>query len=83
MEIFGSIWDWITEQLGWMLEKAVDFLPDSPFTAISNSPVAEFLPYLNWIVPLDFIITSGTLWLTAIGVYYAYSVILRWIKAID
>lgn len=60
------------------------FLPDSPFQKaiyfIVNQP---FLKYLNWLIPIDTFITIGGYWLTAIGCYYIYQVILRWIKAVE
>ena len=65
-------------------EFLVTFLPFSPFKRIidhiGNIPYIE---YIGWFVPIDEIILLLMYWTTAIGVYYAYSIALRWIKAID
>jgi len=79
MDIFNSIANVLKSALSWVCA----LLPDSPFQAIDNSAVAQYLPYINWFIPFDFVVTTLSLWLVAIGVYYAYSVILRWVKAIE
>jgi hypothetical protein len=58
-------------------------LPDSPFKLLDNTPIAPLLPYINWFIPFDFMVATFTAWLVAITVYYIYSVILRWVKAIN
>ena len=42
-----------------------------------------YLGYLNWVIPVSQMLTIGTAWLVAIGLYYLYSVIARWIKLIQ
>ena len=79
MDIFNSIANVLKSALSWVCA----LLPDSPFQAIDNSAVSQYLPYINWFIPFDFVVTTLSLWLVAIGVYYAYSVILRWVKAIE
>ncbi|MNP69293.1 hypothetical protein D3C76_1653680 [compost metagenome] len=58
-------------------------LPPSPFQLIDNSPISEFLGGLNYFVPISFFISSGTAWLTAIGLYYIAQIVMRWLKAIE
>lgn len=58
-------------------------LPDSPFQMLDNSPVAPYLKSLNWIVPVNFMISTMELWLAAIAVYYIYQAVLRWARAIS
>jgi hypothetical protein len=66
--------------LSWIL----NLLPLSPFTdIISSMEQLPFLGYLNWFVPVGKMLAVGTAWLVAIGVYYLYSVIARWIKLIS
>lgn len=65
--------------LSWVL----NLLPDSPFQQLSNSPVQPYLAALNWIVPVNFMISTLELWLAAIAVYYVYQAVLRWIRAIS
>lgn len=79
MEIFNSIMKAIKDLLIWVL----DFLPSSPFQALDNSPVAQYLPYINWFMPLPFMLSTMELWLTAVAAYYIYSAILRWVKAVS
>lgn len=61
----------------------LSFLPKSPFVLLDNSPVAEFLGYFNWIIPINSMLSIGEAWLFAIGVFYIYSIALRWVKAIE
>ena len=42
-----------------------------------------YLGYLNYFLPISQIIAIGEAWLVAIGLFYAYQIILRWIKAIE
>lgn len=77
--------------LSWMnelLEKFLDFvlalLPLSPFTEVIDSlESVPYLGYLNWFIPVGTCLKIGTLWLSAIIIFYIYSIILRWIKAIQ
>lgn len=73
-----SILSNLMNALTWVIE----LLPDSPFQAISNADVNEFMGGLNWIIPLDKIVAELELWLTAVVIFYAYQIILRWIRAI-
>lgn len=75
----NSLWDIITDAMTWV----VNLLPDSPFQAISNSDVSEFMVGLNWIFPITEILAIMQLWTSAIMVFYIYQAILRWIKAIE
>ena len=83
MEVFGEIWNWICDTLYELLKSIIDLLPDSPFTMLSKSPIADYLPYINYFVDFEFIVNTLLLWLIAVAGYYTYSVILRMIKTID
>lgn len=83
MDIFSSIWDWLCGFLSDCLEFLVDFLPDSPFKLLDYTPIQPYLKYINWVIPLDFIVNVLSAWLICISTYYVWSVVLRWIKAID
>jgi len=80
---FHSLLQNIIDGLGEALEWVIDLLPDSPFNLIDNSAISDYLGAFNWIVPMDQIIAILQLWVSAILVYYAWVVVLRWIKAID
>ena len=72
MKLFSNLVNWV-----------IGFLPDSPFVMIDNSPVSKFLGYLNYFLPIDFMISTAEAWLAAVVVYYLYSAVLRWIKAVS
>ena len=83
MDIFGEIWNWLCDTLVSLLQSIVDLLPDSPFSLLDNTPIKPYLTAINWVIPIEFMINTLTLWLVAIAAYYTWSVLLRWIKAID
>lgn len=59
-------------------------LPVSPFTTViesfSNIP---WLAQLNWFFPVSECIAVLEVWIVAVGLYYIYSAIMRWIKIIS
>lgn len=58
-------------------------LPKSPFVYLDMIPeVAATLGYVNYFVPISTCLVIAEGWLTCIGVYYIYSLALRWVKAI-
>jgi len=74
----------------WLFSKALNLifsiLPNSPFLEVSknyDSSVSEYMPYLAWILPIKPMIAILVAWLSAMSIYYVYSVIMRWIKLID
>lgn len=77
--MLDTLTGWLTSALKWV----ISVLPDSPFKLLDNSPIKSLLPYINWFIPFDFVVSTLELWLAAIAVYYIYSVILRWVKAIN
>lgn len=67
-----------------ILIKFISLLPGSPFTAFINSiPSIPYLGYINYFVPISQMIAIGQAWLTAIGIFYLYQAVLRWLKAIE
>lgn len=78
-----DIIQWLGEQLENIASWVLWLLPDSPFQMLNNSVIAPYLGYINWILPLDFVVSTLSLWLVAVAGYYIYSMILRWIKAVD
>lgn len=84
MDIFTNIFNALANLVMKFFNALLSLLPQSPFVTFLNAMEQwEFLKTLNWIVPIGTFISIGTAWLTAIGVYYAWSVVLRWIKAIE
>lgn len=73
----------ISDAFNGLIEGIVAALPRSPFADfISEFSNLPFLSYLNWFFPVRACLTVMTAWLTAIGLFYLYSVIMRWVKLI-
>lgn len=76
--------DWFLELLNKFGNMIVSVLPTSPvqryLSAFDDLP---YLSWLNWFIPVSSILVVMETWLTAIALFYLYSIILRWIKAID
>lgn len=82
--IFNEITDFF-ENVGDMI---LSLLPDSPFQSIlsgisQNEVVSDILGYVNKILPISEACAAMTVWLVAIGVFYAYQALLRWTNNID
>lgn len=96
MEILETIAGWIEVLENWLepikkifgflksiVSWAVSFLPHSPFTAFLDAMESlPYLNYLNWFIPVSTFIAIGEAWLVAIGIFYSWSIVLRWIKAV-
>ena len=79
-DIGNNILNWVQDKASFLL----NFLPTSPFRkAIDLIGTIPYLEEINWFIPIDDCILVLMWWGTAIGLYYAYMIILRWIKAID
>lgn len=76
--------DFMTSIIEKFLDWVLKLLPTSPFTsfieACGNLP---YLGWLNWFIPVGQMIAIGEAWLIAIGLFYLYSIVLRWIRAIE
>lgn len=58
-------------------------LPLSPFQEfIDRFRGIPFLGWLNWFVPVGEILTVLGVYLTAVGLFYGYSILLRWLKVL-
>lgn len=66
------------------LQAVLSLFPLSPFReVIQELGSLPYLGYINWFVPVGDFVKIGTVWLTAIAAYYAWSIIARWIKLIS
>ena len=75
--------EWMQTMLDKFLDSLIKVLPVSPFMDfIDELDKLPYLNYLNWFVPVGTLIGIGSAWLVAIGVYYMYSILARWIKLI-
>ena len=82
-DIFIGLLNSIIKNLADFLKTEIDILHASPFQAVNNSDVSSFLGTLNWFIPVSQMVAIGETWLVAVGLYYLYSIVLRWIKAIQ
>ena len=83
MDVFRQIFDWLGSALNSILGWVLFVLPDSPFKLLSNSPISEYINYINYFVPVGTCIKIGEAWLAAIVIFYLWSVVARWIKLIE
>lgn len=66
-----------------LIPSLIQLLPQSPFKDIEVAIESSTgLAWLNWFFPVSECLTVMSAWLVAIGLYYAISVILRWVKII-
>ena len=64
-------------------QKLLQLLPLSPFTQfIDQFRNLPFLGYLNWFFPVGDCLKVMAAWLTAVGLFYLYSILMRWLKVI-
>ena len=83
-EFFTNAKNWLTDFLNTIQGWVMTMLPDSPFKNFQMpTEIREILGYINWIVPFYMIGNVLLAWTAAITIYYAYQLILRWIKSIQ
>ena len=83
MEVFNNVIDWIGDKINWILSFICVVLPDSPFKLLDKSPIGEYIGYINYFVPIDFMIDVLAAWTGCILIYYGYQIFMRWAKAIE
>lgn len=75
---------WMKEILDKLLAVVLSLLPLSPFKEfIDKLGDIPFLGYLNYFIPVGTCLKIGAAWLSAIALFYLYSVVARWIKLIE
>lgn len=68
--------------LGSILNFILDLLPTSPIKLLDNTPIAAYLKYINFFIPIGLMIDCLYLFLAAWAVYHVYQIAMRWIKII-
>ena len=64
-------------------QKILELLPTSPFQEfISNFSSLPYLGWLNWFFPVGDCLVVMSVWLGAVGLFYLYSIVMRWLKMI-
>ena len=77
MDLSANLWDRFANSL-------YSLLPLSPFQQwISYLAGVPYLGYINWFIPMGTIVNITFAWVTAIGTYYIYSAILRWLNMVE
>lgn len=80
------MFDTLSDALVDFAVSVIELFPASPFTILdelSNSEVYEWLRMVNWFVPIGTFVSILEGWLTCVVAYYAYQIVLRWIKVIE
>lgn len=78
--------DGLTSVLVAFAINVINLFPESPFLILdelSNSEFYQWLKYLNWFIPINTFVSIFEAWLVGVGLYYAYQIVLRWIKVIE
>ena len=64
-------------------EALMQVLPISPFQQyIDQFRSLPYLGWLNWFFPVGACLTVMAAWLVAVGLFYLYSILMRWLKII-
>lgn len=75
--------DWMYKIVGDFGEMLMKVLPTSPFRSfIKSFEAPQYLGWLNWFFPVREVLSILTIWLSAIALFYIYSIVMRWIKMI-
>lgn len=89
------IWNFFIKIINYIFSGIVDvinvitrLLPDSKIDQIlsnlnKNGVVIKYIAYLNYFLPIDFILATTATFLTVISLYYVTSTVLRFIKVIE
>lgn len=63
--------------------EVVKLFPSSPFRSfLSEFTGFQFLGWLNWFFPVGACLRILSAWLVAVGLFYLYSIVARWVKII-
>lgn len=82
-DFFIGLLNSIISGLATVINAILSILPPSPFQALDNSPIADYIGYVNWFIPVAEILVELAACCTAILIYYAYSIVMRWMKVIE
>lgn len=73
----------LAEAFNGLIQKVLSVFPTSPFAPyIEQFSEIPYLPWLNWFFPIKECLVVMAAWLAAVGIWYAYSIIARWVKVV-
>lgn len=83
--MLDTILDALSDAIDWLGSALLVILPTSPFQPLLADLAIGYpdaLAWLNWFIPINEILALLAAWLVAVGIFYLYSIIMRWIKMI-
>jgi hypothetical protein len=81
--MFTTLIQGIIDFFAALAEWLILLLPTSPFAHIENVLLENnYLSTLNWLVPFGPFVAILQVYLVAVGTWYIYKILLRWIKLI-
>ena len=87
MNLVTFIFNFVIYLVGMVFNTLFSFLPDSPFSGVplmlKRNGLVDLFGYVSYIIPIKQIISITVAWVTCIGLYFIYSIALRFIKAVD
>lgn len=79
--------DWLQELFDAFASKIMEVLPLDPFqqflSQVDYSKLNQYLGYVAYFIPIHFLVLCLSAFLSALGLYYFASIVLRWIRAIS
>lgn len=80
LDILSALVDWVVSGIS----AVIDLLPDSPFAGVLLSgTIGDYMGQVNYFVPIGMMVNTLTAWTGCIIFWYAASLFMRWLKAIE
>ncbi len=73
----------LLDALAFVLQTICKLFPPSPFVIVEHTGFGDLIAKINYFIPVYEFVSIAEAWLVAVGLYYAVSVVARWLKAID
>lgn len=66
-----------------VLSALCHLFPSSPFAIAQNAGFGDLIAQINYFLPVYEFVVIAEAWLVAVGLYYIFAVVARWLKAIE
>lgn len=77
MDVVGLVESILGDALLAIVNVLVAILPTSPFESVMYYfSKFEYLPYINYFIPVDAILAFMELWITAVALWYVYCFVI-------